>query len=45
MGSRWIDYIFATPEFSLISAKIVRTSYDGEYPSDHYPLSVRLALD
>ena len=45
MGSRRIDYIFATPEFSLISAKIVRTSYDGEYPSDHYPLSVRLALD
>lgn len=33
-----IDYIFASNEFEIISAKIDYTSKDGKYPSDHFPV-------
>lgn len=39
-GGARIDYIFATPGLEPQSAEIVRTSFDGLYPSDHYPVVV-----
>ena len=43
-GSR-IDFIFHTSEFTPVSAEIVRTSYDGHWPSDHYPVVATLKLN
>jgi endonuclease/exonuclease/phosphatase family metal-dependent hydrolase len=42
-GSR-IDFIFHTSEFAPVAAEIVRTSYDGHWPSDHYPVIATLKL-
>jgi len=43
-GSR-IDFILHTSEFKPVAADIVRTSYDGHWPSDHYPVVATLHLD
>jgi endonuclease/exonuclease/phosphatase family metal-dependent hydrolase len=43
-GSR-IDYILHTSEFTPVAAEIVRTSYDGHWPSDHYPVTAVLRLE
>jgi endonuclease/exonuclease/phosphatase family metal-dependent hydrolase len=40
-GSR-IDFILHTREFTPVAAEIVRTSYDGHWPSDHYPVIATL---
>jgi endonuclease/exonuclease/phosphatase family metal-dependent hydrolase len=40
-GSR-IDFILHTDEFTPTAASIVRTSYDGRWPSDHYPVTATL---
>jgi endonuclease/exonuclease/phosphatase family metal-dependent hydrolase len=42
-GSR-IDFILHTDEFTPTAASIVRTSYDGFWPSDHYPVTATLRL-
>jgi endonuclease/exonuclease/phosphatase family metal-dependent hydrolase len=42
-GAR-IDYIFATPEFTPGSAMIHYDQREGNYPSDHYPVSARLQM-
>ncbi len=42
-GSR-IDFILHTPEFKPSKGEIVRTSYDGLWPSDHYPVTATLRL-
>jgi endonuclease/exonuclease/phosphatase family metal-dependent hydrolase len=39
-----IDYIFASPEFSVRDSDILRDSRDGRFPSDHYPVTARLTL-
>jgi endonuclease/exonuclease/phosphatase family metal-dependent hydrolase len=40
-----IDHIFASPEhFTATSAAIVRTSFAGLYPSDHYPVTATLQV-
>ena len=39
-----IDYIFFSEEFELEDAYIDQTSFDGRYPSDHYPLVATLRL-
>ena len=41
-GSR-IDFVFHTAHLAAKSAEIVRTSRDGRYPSDHYPVTAILA--
>jgi endonuclease/exonuclease/phosphatase family metal-dependent hydrolase len=41
---RKIDYIFASEDFKLLDIKIIRSSYNGYYPSDHYPLTASLLL-
>jgi endonuclease/exonuclease/phosphatase family metal-dependent hydrolase len=38
-----IDYVFCTAHFLVREARIVRTSREGRYPSDHYPVSVELS--
>jgi endonuclease/exonuclease/phosphatase family metal-dependent hydrolase len=43
-GSR-IDFILHTDEFTPTAASIVRTSYDGRWPSDHYPVTATLRLE
>jgi endonuclease/exonuclease/phosphatase family metal-dependent hydrolase len=43
-GSR-IDFILHTSEFTPMAADIVRQSYDGHWPSDHYPVTATLKLD
>jgi endonuclease/exonuclease/phosphatase family metal-dependent hydrolase len=42
-GSR-IDFILHTSEFTPVTAEIVRTSYEGHWPSDHYPVTAILKL-
>lgn len=37
-----IDYIFASPEWTVDSSEIVRTHVDGRYPSDHFPITATL---
>ena len=38
-GPRRIDWILHTRGFKTIEADIVRTAYDGRYPSDHFPVT------
>ena len=40
-GNR-IDFILHTDEFTPKAAAIDRTSYDGLWPSDHYPVTATL---
>ena len=42
-GSR-IDYILHTKDWEPLAADIVRTSYEGFWPSDHYPVTAKLRL-
>jgi len=42
-GSR-IDFIFHTADFTATAAAIDRTSRNGRYPSDHYPVTAVLNL-
>lgn len=42
-GSR-IDFILHSDELSPTAASIIRTSYGGKYPSDHYPVTADFTL-
>jgi endonuclease/exonuclease/phosphatase family metal-dependent hydrolase len=39
-----IDYIFVEPTVTVLDAAILRTSRDGRYPSDHFPVIARVRL-
>ncbi|MBD0378793.1 endonuclease/exonuclease/phosphatase family protein [Paenibacillus sedimenti] len=39
-----IDYIFVSPEISVMECLVDRRQIDGGYPSDHYPIVARLKL-
>ncbi len=39
-----IDYVLVQPGTEVLSAEIVRTSRDGRYPSDHFPVTARVRL-
>jgi endonuclease/exonuclease/phosphatase family metal-dependent hydrolase len=39
-----IDYVFVPPGTEVLSASIVRTSRNGRYPSDHFPVVARVRL-
>lgn len=43
-GTR-IDHILHTDEFTAVDATIVRTSYSGRYPSDHFPVTATLRME
>lgn len=42
---RRIDFILHTAEFQPTAAAIIRTSYDGHWPSDHYPVTATLRFE
>jgi endonuclease/exonuclease/phosphatase family metal-dependent hydrolase len=37
-----IDYVFTSPDILVTDANILRNSFDGIYPSDHFPVFVKL---
>lgn len=37
-----IDWILPTTHFLVLDADIDRRTYDGRYPSDHYPITARI---
>ena len=39
-----IDYIFVSDDFEIVNASVDTSSFDGAYPSDHYPISATLRL-
>jgi endonuclease/exonuclease/phosphatase family metal-dependent hydrolase len=39
-----IDFVFVEPGTEVLAADIVRTSRDGRYPSDHFPVTARIRL-
>lgn len=39
-----IDYVLVQPGTEVITAEIVRTSRNGRYPSDHFPVSALIRL-
>jgi endonuclease/exonuclease/phosphatase family metal-dependent hydrolase len=39
-----IDYILVQPGTKVLDAAIIRTSRHGRYPSDHFPVTARIAL-
>ena len=41
---RRIDFVLGTAEFRVTAADIERTSLDGRYPSDHFPVTAVLEL-
>jgi endonuclease/exonuclease/phosphatase family metal-dependent hydrolase len=43
-AGRRIDFILHTDDFQPTAAAIVRTNYDGRWPSDHYPVTATLRL-
>jgi endonuclease/exonuclease/phosphatase family metal-dependent hydrolase len=44
VGGEKIDYVFATPEWEVLEAAIVRSERDGRYPSDHFPVTAVVRL-
>ncbi len=42
IDERKIDYVLAGPGFTVRAARIVHTSRDGRYPSDHFPVVAAL---
>ena len=43
-GEAKIDFIFASPHLKVLSHAIDTTTYNSLYPSDHFPLLVKLQL-
>jgi endonuclease/exonuclease/phosphatase family metal-dependent hydrolase len=43
-GGDKIDFVFVEPGTEVLAAEIVRTSRDGRYPSDHFPVTARIRL-
>ena len=39
-----IDYILVLPGTEVLDAAIVRTSREGRFPSDHFPVTARFRL-
>jgi endonuclease/exonuclease/phosphatase family metal-dependent hydrolase len=39
-----IDYVLVQPGAEVLSAEIIRTTRDGRYPSDHFPVVARVRL-
>ena len=37
-----IDFIYATPDSKIVDSSIVRSSLNGNYPSDHFPVRATL---
>ncbi len=37
-----IDFIFVTKDFNVKQSEIIRTNYNGRYPSDHFPVTTEI---
>ena len=37
-----IDYLFTTPDLKPLEAQILRDAKDGRYPSDHFPITLKV---
>jgi endonuclease/exonuclease/phosphatase family metal-dependent hydrolase len=44
IGERKIDYVLVEPATTVHDARILHTSRDGRYPSDHFPVVARVTL-
>lgn len=42
LNERRIDYFFLTPDIGVSSYSVADKTYDGVYPSDHFPLVIKL---
>lgn len=40
-----IDYCFVNNKVSPISYKVITKTFDGKFPSDHYPIAAELKID
>ena len=40
----WIDFIYLPKDCTLVDTGINKTTYDGVYPSDHYPIFAKVKL-
>ena len=40
-----IDYCFVDGKLTVESSQVIRTTYDGKYPSDHYPVLTEISLN
>ena len=40
-----IDYIFAEATTDVLSTEIIRDSFNGRYPSDHFPITAKVLLE
>lgn len=40
-----IDYIFVSPDWEVQDAKIIRTHRDSRWPSDHFPVTAKIAMN
>jgi len=40
-----IDYIFVAPETRVLSADIIQMDKDGQYPSDHFPVTADIRFE
>ncbi len=43
-GHNIIDHIFVTPQFEVSKWGILSDSFQGKYPSDHFPILVKMKL-
>ena len=39
-----IDYVFMSPAFPVVDARIIKSQYNGLYPSDHFPVVAEIVL-
>lgn len=40
-----LDYIFTSKEIDILEAQIVQKKYDNRYPSDHYPILMKITVN
>lgn len=39
-----IDYIFVSNDFDVVASDIIYSTWNGKYPSDHFPVTARIKL-
>ncbi|MDR0228453.1 MAG: endonuclease/exonuclease/phosphatase family protein [Flavobacteriaceae bacterium] len=44
-GSTTLDYIFYSTPLKLVEGKVIRTSYEAIWPSDHWPVMATFKID
>jgi endonuclease/exonuclease/phosphatase family metal-dependent hydrolase len=40
-----LDWILTSPDVQALNAEILRISYEGRYPSDHFPVEAVVEVD